>query len=674
VVLLFAWQSPGASWSDQLAWLSSTFWGWFWNGLNRGASHHPVVFAMLVAWIGYVLGLSSSILAFRLQRAWWPLVLNATVGVIHLSYVKVEALPTFLLSIFVGILFVASLEVHLRQASWRASGFRVSGSSTGWALLSAAILAGVSLVAGLNLPAGEANADLAAVYKAATDPWQETQRQFERLIGGGRGQARPGSDLSFGTSLTPREDLELGAQPVLRVVSPQRRYWKTATFDRYESNAMRSSDTLERRFGPRANLPSEPDAGRFRTEIEQSFTILTPSSSALFAADAPRRFSVALVLDERQVDWDQASWRAATQLQRGQTYVVQSAVSMAGRQELAEAAARYPDWLDRYRELPSTLPARVGALTNQVTAGASNPLERALLVESYLRGLTYTTHATVPPSDRDWVDFLLFDSRSGYCDYFSIAMAVMLRTQGIPARVASGFAPGTFDEQQRGWIVRESDAHSWTEVYFPGYGWVNFEPSASRPTPERIETARVEPPPGSAIDSQRAPIELPDDLDRFDGGFAPALEGSGLTAPGAVLATWAGLLLALGALLAAISLVWERGLRGLPPARRRFAQLGRLLRWFGIHESASATPYEVARSVASRLPGLSGPLSRLTALYVEATYRGPLAAHSQDEVDRSWSNLRDRLPGVLARYKLERILRRRARPNGEAGLEPRSIH
>src|SRR5204862_7001496 len=89
---------------------------------------------------------------------------------------------------------------------------------------------------------------------------------------------------------------------------------------------------------------------------------------------------------------------------------------------------------------------------------------------------------------RDWVDYMLFESRDGYCDYYASAMAVMLRAVNIPARVVSGFAPGDRDAAQDLVVVKESHAHSWTEAYFPHYGWINFEPSALRPVPQRLES------------------------------------------------------------------------------------------------------------------------------------------------------------------------------------------
>ncbi|HNG20294.1 MAG TPA: transglutaminase-like domain-containing protein, partial [Candidatus Obscuribacter sp.] len=84
---------------------------------------------------------------------------------------------------------------------------------------------------------------------------------------------------------------------------------------------------------------------------------------------------------------------------------------------------------------------------------------------------------TAPPPDKDPLEYFLFEIKEGYCDYYASAMATMLRSVGIPARTASGYAEGTFDEESKVFFVTAADAHTWVEVYFPEYGWVEFEPT-----------------------------------------------------------------------------------------------------------------------------------------------------------------------------------------------------
>jgi hypothetical protein len=98
-------------------------------------------------------------------------------------------------------------------------------------------------------------------------------------------------------------------------------------------------------------------------------------------------------------------------------------------------------------------------------------------VRSYLsqgHGFSYTQN---PPRSKVPLESFLFTDKVGYCQQFSGAMALLLRMGGIPARVASGFTPGTYDRNTRRWIVTDIDAHAWVEAWFPRYGWVRFDPT-----------------------------------------------------------------------------------------------------------------------------------------------------------------------------------------------------
>ena len=179
----------------------------------------------------------------------------------------------------------------------------------------------------------------------------------------------------------PREDFDLGTEPVLKIASPQRQYWRTTSYDRYDGRSIGVTDVAEHRHDAAEALADDPDGSGLRLSIEQKVTILAPSAVALFAADAPRSFSVAVLADERQVGWDLAAVRAATPLQRGQSYSVTSLVAMAEPPRAGRGAGGVSA-LDRaVPRAAVALPTRVGELTNQVTASARNPLERALAIE-----------------------------------------------------------------------------------------------------------------------------------------------------------------------------------------------------------------------------------------------------------------------------------------------------
>ncbi len=160
--------------------------------------------------------------------------------------------------------------------------------------------------------------------------------------------------------------------------------------------------------------------------------------------------------------------------------------------------------------------ARANALARRLRAQSSSPYEFVLAVEQHLaRGYAYSENP--PPSDVPLDDFL-FGSKRGYCQQFSGAMALLLRLGGVPARVAAGFAPGVYDSERKEFVVRDLDAHSWVEVFFPGIGWVTRDPTPSD-SPARAQVADIGP---AAPDSQSA---IPDLGGPAAGRDAPSGDG-----------------------------------------------------------------------------------------------------------------------------------------------------
>jgi transglutaminase-like putative cysteine protease len=146
--------------------------------------------------------------------------------------------------------------------------------------------------------------------------------------------------------------------------------------------------------------------------------------------------------------------------------------------------------LARYTQLPEDMPERVKNLANEIIVPFSNRYDQVKAVESYFRtnGFVYETHdVAVPGKDDDYVDQFLFETMKGYCDNFSTSMIVLLRSVGIPARWVKGYTGGeyikTLPNDTRMYEVRNANAHSWVEVYFPGTGWVPFEPTTGFSNP-----------------------------------------------------------------------------------------------------------------------------------------------------------------------------------------------
>jgi len=164
-------------------------------------------------------------------------------------------------------------------------------------------------------------------------------------------------------------------------------------------------------------------------------------------------------------------------------------------EQLQAAPVSYPAWVSsQYLQLPDAVPERVRALARDITAHGRTPYDRAVAIERYLRLIPYSLDVPAPPSTRDAVDYFLFDLKKGYCDYYATSMTIMARAAGLPARLVTGYASGSYDSYSAEYVVREADAHSWTEIYFPGIGWVEFEPTAGQPVPQRESTVAAQAP------------------------------------------------------------------------------------------------------------------------------------------------------------------------------------
>ncbi|HEY6291955.1 MAG TPA: DUF3488 and transglutaminase-like domain-containing protein [Terriglobia bacterium] len=158
-------------------------------------------------------------------------------------------------------------------------------------------------------------------------------------------------------------------------------------------------------------------------------------------------------------------------------YEVVSDLGLPSARELREDSAGANERVTaEYLELPR-LDARIAGLARQITAGSGNDFDRAVSVQDYLQGHYAYTLDLPPVEPTDPVSSFLFQTKRGNCEFFAAAMAVMLRSLRIPARLVNGFEMGTYNPVGKDFVIRGRDAHSWVEVYFPGHGWLPFDPT-----------------------------------------------------------------------------------------------------------------------------------------------------------------------------------------------------
>jgi transglutaminase-like putative cysteine protease len=358
-------------------------------------------------------------------------------------------------------------------------------------------------------------------------------------------------------------------------------------------------------------------------------------------------------------------------------YRVTIEYSSATDAELQAAGTNYPAWLQPYSALPAggyrtpEVQQRIHDLAVSIvnSAGATNPYDAANAIQNYLRDPRNYTYTLTPPKTPVGVDplfFFLFQSKQGYCEFFASAMGDMLRSIGIPTRLVNGFGPGSFDNQTNAYVVRGEDAHTWVESYFPGYGWIPFEPTPDSgggyvPIPRGSQGQTLclrdeNCDPGAAVGGTVG-VPLPTSTPRGprnpnDPG--PPASTFVLRAPDAgTLTKIVGIILAIVLVLLAAVARYLRPRTVMGVWKRTLA----LAEMAGAKRRPGETPLELGRRLQQRFPEASEPVGALAGGFVVAAYApDDVAASARSSVMEAWSALRP----LLVRRVLKRLRPNRA--------------
>jgi transglutaminase-like putative cysteine protease len=297
---------------------------------------------------------------------------------------------------------------------------------------------------------------------------------------------------------------------VLRITGPERGlYWRATTLDQFEADRWLESPVPLSTGPANGRLPNDPllptRSLNRRTLVRQDVEVVALTDEHVVAATQPvilqaPQFGSVFKLSDGIV-------RVFGGLQRGQRYTVWSYAPRPDAATLAPVEARYPPALDRFVDVGRTRvepfgtpgrDARVDALfdderylalwpyrglwdeARRLRAGAETPYGAVVAIETWLRstgGFSYDESPPRPAGLPPLADFVA-EGKRGYCQHFAGAMALMLRFLGIPARVAAGFTSGT--RKDGVWTVTDHNAHAWVEAWFPGYGWLPFDPTPGR--------------------------------------------------------------------------------------------------------------------------------------------------------------------------------------------------
>ena len=306
--------------------------------------------------------------------------------------------------------------------------------------------------------------------------------------GVGRNRGRAGFGY-FGFS----RSLDLAARgrpdttPVMRVRASRPDFWRGQSFDRWDGRQWRISNeetTVVRNQAP-FDLPPPPEDKLVQylgEPLVQTFYLQRPQPNVIFSAyKADQLF----LPTEAVFALGDGTVRTGFELDAGTVYTVVSrrprVTEAALRDAPAELVAPPPGFLARYTQLPPVAP-RVRELAAQVTAGSATVYDKVRALERWIgANTTYSLDIPALLDGADAVEQFLFVDRQGFCEQIATSLVVMLRSLGVPARLAVGYTPGERDPFTGLYQVRAKDAHGWAEVYFPKLGWQAFDPTADVP-------------------------------------------------------------------------------------------------------------------------------------------------------------------------------------------------
>ena len=689
-----------------------------------GISNDRLPFGFGLAVLSFAMPFISTVVYFRYHWGWPAVIIPALALLTNQTYLPNShyVVPTFFF-LLLSILFLGRTYYLSRLEHWRQEGTkRVAGRYS--FVMNVAVLTAVVFAAGWSIPNTDVVIpELREVYQDARGPWRGLEDEFERVFAGIPSK-RGSPLHSFGGALPLRGGVHPGYGAVFEVVTDVPAYWRGQSYDFYQGRGWIALDELRDEEDLRdVDLVPRTDVYRKQEIVAQRFN-LYEETAVLFAAGRPVEFSVnatvdlasprvyeidlrggesspdlpadiAAVVDEvaavrggssetqallpegtrmigesggtievsrvPPVVPDVLSAEPRGRLKEGESYEALSAISIATPEDLRDAGSDYPKWVtDNYLQLPDELPTRVLDLAETLTEGIENPYDKGLAIATHLRNFNQTYSIPTPPLNVDAIDHFLFTQQAGYSDYFASAMAVLLRASDVPARLASGYAVGDFNQATSSYVVTFADAHSWPEVFFPGYGWIPFEPSPS------LEPIVHGPPPPPELRFNPGGLDIFDPFDEFLDlyGDPAELDLPDVVRPpeetsvtgvfravfiriGLAVAALAGLIAGLFLL---VFLTWQAGFVGLPYPHGLYARMARLGAYGGIRPTRDQTPVEYAARLADGMALDPDDAAAVAHGFAKVRYGGrDLSEEERSQLQERWDTLRGALIGALLR-------------------------
>ncbi len=653
---------------------------WTRAGLRGTYSEDNGVFVYWITLVGWAIGYVATWGFFRHNDVLIAALVPGVAMVINLAYSGQGRWP-FVLFLAATLLLMVRLNLHALHKRWESRKLDYA-TEVGLDVLIASVLLTTALTFTATMaPRVGSNPISETFWTVFGGEWAEVDNTAKRLFSGVQNPSGVGLILGSDNRLFsgPRRF----SQPYRMYVTTDERnfngYWRGATFDAYTGYTWyNTSGTLLDRRADEEPIPPPPVS--YRRPATFTFRIVDSPSDIVFAPDFPTSISipyrVQVASPDAPLDYDLLRARrvAVPDLE----YTLESLVTTATEDQLLNAQGDVPDEVRRYTQAPN-LPNRVVDLTKTVVRGKETQYEKALAIELFLRRIPYSIAIPPPPADKDAVDYFLFEAKRGYADYYASTMVVMLRTVGVPARLAVGFATGRYDVAQRRFVVTEKQAHTWPEVYFAGLGWIPFEPSPNQtPIDRGILAAEISGSSNPELD------EFYDELGEDEllaagvagviGGSVPGTNILGVDVPDIPdLRPFLAALLVIVVGWFAYNFIQEKRMAPHQMVRHVYRKLVRAGKIAGIPASTASTPDEYGDRLLHglhttgdrRFPALA--VRAICATYAESLYSAEgISPQQKDAALKAWRGVRWRLYRRGMRLGSRRLIpflrRKRAAP------------
>jgi hypothetical protein len=650
---------PSLTWRDKIVNVGERI-GTFVNVVARGQTNHDaLIFVLIMAVLFWIFGVLAAWSLFRRGEVWGAIIPCGIVVFTNAYLYDGEAAVNATVAAywFVALLLIVRSEINQRSGVWHSMRARVPAETSFFVNRMGAFLALALILVAWVAPAYSKYDNLAEFWDGITNPLDATRIRIGDAFGDLRGAVSVIPEY-YAEVLNLDAGTEVDDLPVLQAIPdlfPQnngRFYWRSRVYDRYENGNWSSTITDVVPFDPAGGDIQFPSyIGRERIEVE-----LQPVRDAMVLMFLPsqplwvnRGAHMDVVISEDAVV-DLTSMIADEAIVRGETYRTIALVATPTGLELRNAGSDYPEWVSRYYlQVPNTITDRIVELANRITQGRNTPYDKAVAITAWLReNITYNRQTPAPPPEVEPLDWFLFDYRTGFCNYYASAEVMMLRSLGIPSRLAAGYARGTYEVEQSAFLVTAKDSHAWPEVFFPGIGWVEFEPTVSQEALDRpmqvpvdMMTDRdflspMEMNQGREIE---LPLSSPEDqnliyADRWgpNRGIVYFLALLNVASLGLLFAVWLYVdpqsrVVARRAVFKSMSRIGFESPDDLLDIRIETTPTGiiyrrwsKLLRRAGVPVRSTQTPHERAEHLAAVLPELSGPGQTIVKAYTQERF------------------------------------------------------